>query len=141
MTLQVISEISKNLADCTICTGIVLSDGERIGAIADIDMFGAFTVDMKDAARKYNRRYPHKTPLKGAGKYDLWTLNKRWEPEVKKEVTMNTQPVLGVTELQRRFNLGLDLFGDGSEDSKLSEDERNFKGIEDEDFENSTDDE
>lgn len=106
--LQVKSEITKELADCTICQGIVMSDGERIGAMADVDLFAAFTVDMEDAIKVINRKEGlNIKPVRG----DLWTVEKcresRYDSRVEKKTTDGR---IGVDELRRRADAGLPLF-------------------------------
>lgn len=108
--LQVKSEITKEMADCTISTGIVMADGERIGAMADIDLFGAFTVDLEDAIERINRREgTNINVVRG----DLWTVEKRRESRYDVKVEKKTTDGrIGVDELRRRAEAGLPLFGD-----------------------------
>ena len=108
--LQVKSEITKELADCTICPGLVMNDGTRIGAIADVDLFAAFTVDMEDAIKVINRKEGlNIRPVRG----DLWTVEKRRESRYDATVEKHTTSWrIGVDELRRRADAGLPLFGE-----------------------------
>ncbi len=126
--LLIHSELTKELAPCTIATGVILSNGERIGAIADVDMFAAFTVDMQEASQKYNRRYPHKKPLNGKG--DLWEVRKLKIPAINKAASQSTAQPIGIEELKRRYESGCDLWG-GEE---LPAGAQNDKGIDDSEY-------
>ena len=75
--LQVKSELTGELADCTICQGIVLDSGERIGAIADVDSFAMYTVDLRDATVAINKNEGLSLPMPGWKDSDLWTVHKK----------------------------------------------------------------
>lgn len=101
------------MADCTIAQGLVMSDGERIGAIADIDLFGAFTVDIEAAIENINRKEGLKiNPVRG----DLWTVEKRRESRYDSQAEKKTTDGrIGVDELRRRADAGLPLFDDNDD--------------------------
>jgi hypothetical protein len=120
--MQVMSQISEELADCTICQGIELSDGSVIGAIADVDLFGAFTVDMEEAVKVVNKA--NGTKLRARG--DLWEVGKRRESRFDNTVEKETKiGKIGVDELARRAAAGLDIWTGKAiqEDTEESEDD------------------
>lgn len=71
--LQVMCELTGEMAPCTICEGILLDSGERIGAIADTDMFAMFNVDMYDAVNNINKSEGLNIPLPNMGS-QLWAV-------------------------------------------------------------------
>lgn len=73
--LQVKSEITGRMSPCTIATGVELRDG-LIGAIADIDLFDMFNIDMREATANINKREGTNYPLP---EWDsmLWNVEKR----------------------------------------------------------------
>lgn len=76
--LKVTSEISGRMAECTIATGIVLPCGERIGAIADVDLFACWTIDMPDAIKAINKREGTSIPMPAWNQdTNLWRVEKR----------------------------------------------------------------
>lgn len=106
--LKIHSDLTKKLEACTITTGIILANGERIGAMADVDNFAAFNVDVADASKAYNRSNPHKPKL--AGKGDLWEIRKFKGSDMDKNVGKSIKGI-GIAELKRRYELGQDLWG------------------------------
>ncbi len=76
--LKVISEISGRMAECTIATGIVLPCNTRIGAMADIDLFACFTIDIPDAIKAINKREGTNIPVPAWSEdCNLWRVEKR----------------------------------------------------------------
>lgn len=71
--LQMKSELTGEMADCSICPGIELPSGEVIGAIADPDMFAMFNVDMYDAVKSINKNEGLNIPLPNMGS-QLWAV-------------------------------------------------------------------
>ena len=67
------SELTGEMADCSICPGIELPSGEVIGAIADPDMFAMFNVDMYDAVKSINKNEGLNIPLPNMGS-QLWAV-------------------------------------------------------------------
>ena len=114
--LQVISDITGELSDCTMETGIVGCDGVRRGAIADIDLFGSFTLE--------GRLTPKRVGTLGQP-FDVWSLMQRTD-----KVVVNRQASkvaeqdgkIGVDELARRVAAGRDLW-DADKMADCGEDE------------------
>ena len=104
--LMVKSELSGEDAACTICQGIELSSG-RIGAIADIDLFAAFTVDMEEAAAVINKETGGNLRARG----DLWEVSKRRETRFDNTVAKTTEDgKVGVDLISQRLAAGLDIW-------------------------------
>ncbi len=112
--LQVMSEITKEMADCTIAQGLVMADGQRIGAVADVDMFGMFTIDLEGAIENINRK--EGLNIKSV-RGDLWSVEKRRESRYDSRVEKKTTDGrIGVDELRRRAEAGLPLFDESDEE-------------------------
>jgi hypothetical protein len=73
MSLEVMCELTGQMGACTICEGIELPSGERIGAIADTDMLAMFNVDMYDAVKNINKNEGLNLPLPNMGS-QLWAV-------------------------------------------------------------------
>lgn len=113
--LQVISDITGELSECTMQTGVVGCDGVRRGAIADIDLFGTFTLE--------GRLTPKREGVLGQP-FDVWSLYQRQDKiVVNKQAAKTTEDgKVGVEELARRFEAGHDLW-DADKMADYGEDE------------------
>ena len=107
--LLVVSEITGELSPCTMSQGVLLQDGTRLGAIADIDVFGSFTFDltqMKSIRTDDDGNILESAPMFDQeecrnmirrGTTELWTLRKIGE-----NVTIQSDEYLG--KKNRRAN-------------------------------------
>jgi hypothetical protein len=95
-----LSETTGKLEPCTMAVGILLDSGERVGHMADVDLFNTFNIDVYDAIGAINRK-EGTTYNQGEPGVMLWRCNRRKRVFKGEKRTAYKQPIDKLTHKER----------------------------------------